>query len=102
MSEMISDPIGLIEYVTRNLVKHPDEVRVVPVTGPTALIIELHLNPEDLGAVIGKNGRIARAIRTLLNSIQVKNVHLGANVPDGEDKNDEKVYSKVILEIIDQ
>ncbi len=94
MSEVMSDPIGLVEYITKNLVKNPDDVRVVPVTGPTSLVIELHLNANDLGAVIGKNGRIARAIRTLLSSVNVKSITQG----EGESKN----YSKIILEIIDQ
>ena len=89
-----ADPVGLVEYVAKNLVKHPDDVQVVSVVGPTSLIIELHLNHADLGAVIGKNGRIARSIRTLLNSISVKKVE----TEEGEDKN----FSKIILEIIDQ
>jgi hypothetical protein len=90
----MADPVGLIEYITKNLVKHPDDVQVVSVTGPTSLIIELHLNNEDLGAVIGKGGRIAKAIRTLLNSITLKKVT--------SEEGEEKMFSKIILEIIDQ
>lgn len=89
-----ADPVGLVEYVAKNLVKHPEDVQVISVAGPTSLIIELHLNHADLGAVIGKNGRIARSIRTLLNSISVKTVET--------DEGEEKSFSKIILEIIDQ
>lgn len=94
MEEAISDPIGLVEFIAKNLVKNPDDVRVTPITGPTSLVLELHLNSDDLGAVIGKNGRIARAIRTLLNSINLKSV-----VTENDENSN---YSKIILEIIDQ
>lgn len=91
---MKADPIGLVEYIARNLVKHPDDVEVVPVWSPSSLIIELHVNNEDIGAVIGRSGKIARALRTLLSSISVKKIE-----PDNEDN---KNISKVVLEIIDQ
>ena len=90
-----SDPVGLVEYIARNLVKHPDEVEVVPVWSPTSLIIELHVNNEDIGAVIGRNGKIARAMRSLLSSISVKKI-------DAENNETGQPVSKVVLEIIDQ
>ena len=89
-----ADPAGLVEYIARSLVKHPDDVQVIPVWGPSSLIIELHVNEGDIGAVIGRNGKIARAMRTLLSSISVKNIETG----NEEGKN----ISKVVLEIIDQ
>ncbi|MDH4200197.1 MAG: KH domain-containing protein [Spirochaetia bacterium] len=91
---MKADPAGLIEYIARNLVKNPDDVEVVPVWGPSSLIVELHVNEGDIGAVIGRNGKIARAMRTLLSSISVKSI-----APDGEEG---KNISRVVLEIIDQ
>lgn len=97
MSEKIlrSDPVGLVEYIARNLVKHPDEVEVVPVWSPTSLIIELHVNNGDIGAVIGRNGKIARALRTLLSSIPLKKIQADDDTTAGN-------ISKVVLEIIDQ
>jgi len=97
MSEKIikSDPVGLVEYVARNLVRNPDDVQVVPVWSPTSLIIELHVNPDDIGAVIGRNGKIARALRTLLSSMSVKKIQSDNEVSSGN-------ISKVVLEIIDQ
>ncbi|MDH4262180.1 MAG: KH domain-containing protein [Spirochaetia bacterium] len=97
MSEKIlrSDPVGLVEYIARNLVKHPDDVEVVPVWSPTSLIIELHVNNIDIGAVIGRNGKIARALRTLLSSISVKKIQPDSGEAAGN-------ISKVVLEIIDQ
>jgi len=92
--ELKADPIGLVEYVAKSLVGNPDDVQVQPVWSPTSLIIELHVNENDVGAVIGKNGRIARAMRSLLSSISVKNVAM----PDDENRN----LAKIVLEIIDQ
>ncbi|MCS6984755.1 MAG: KH domain-containing protein [Leptospiraceae bacterium] len=89
-----SDPVGLVEYVTKSLVKHPSEVKVNPVKGPTSLVIELRCHPEDLGIVIGKGGRIAKALRILLNAVGNKKVTL-------ENGRVER-YSKIVLEIIDE
>ncbi|MDH5719648.1 MAG: KH domain-containing protein [Spirochaetia bacterium] len=89
-----SDPIGLVEYVVKELVKHPEDFQIVPVKGPSSLVIELRVNKEDTGSVIGKGGRIAKALRVLLNSISVKKIV-------SEDGVAEK-YNKVLLEIIDE
>ena len=56
----------LIDYIARALVDEPHEVRVDAVEGDRALIVELSVAQNDLGKVIGKDGRTARAMRTLL------------------------------------
>jgi len=56
----------LIDYIARALVDEPDEVQVDAVEGDRALIVELSVAQNDLGKVIGKDGRTARAMRTLL------------------------------------
>lgn len=56
----------LLTYLARNLVDEPDEVRVNVVEGDRATVYELQVAEDDLGKVIGKDGRTARAIRTLL------------------------------------
>jgi len=89
-----SNPVGLLEFISRNLVGHKDEVEVTPVDSAESLILELRLNSEDLGRVIGKEGRIAKAVRVLLNSISTKKVI--------DDSNNETIYKKYLLEIIDQ
>ena len=53
----------LVEYVARSLVDNKDAVTVEETVGPEATILELHVAPEDMGKVIGKQGRIAKAIR---------------------------------------
>ena len=58
----------LLLYIARNLVDHPDAVEVREVAGPQELTLELRVDPEDMGKVIGRQGRIAREIRTLIRS----------------------------------
>ena len=61
-------PKELIEYIARSLVDDPDEVLVTETPGEQAAVIELTVAKEDLGKVIGKQGRTARAMRTLLSA----------------------------------
>jgi uncharacterized protein len=56
----------LIEYIARSLVDQPDRVKVTQVEGEQSIIFELQVAQEDMGKIIGKEGRIANAIRTLL------------------------------------
>ena len=63
----------LIEYIARSLVDHPEEVAVRVVEGEKTLVLELRVHQDDMGQVIGKNGRSARAMRTLLNAAATKN-----------------------------
>jgi predicted RNA-binding protein YlqC (UPF0109 family) len=58
----------LVEYLARRLVDKPDAVRVEEFDEDGALVIELHVDSEDLGRVIGRGGRIARALRTLVRA----------------------------------
>lgn len=62
----------LIEYIAKALVDHPEEVRVIEVIGEKTSVIELSVAKEDLGKVIGKQGRTARAIRTILTAASTK------------------------------
>lgn len=62
----------LVELIARSLVDEPDQVRVTEVEGERITIIELRVAPGDLGKVIGKQGRTARAIRILLNATATK------------------------------
>ena len=56
----------LIEYIARSLVDHPEQVKVQQVEGEQSVIFELQVAQDDMGKIIGKEGRIANAIRTLL------------------------------------
>jgi len=58
----------LVEFVARHLVSEPDSVEVKETQGDTASVLELRVAKEDLGRIIGKQGRTAKAIRTILNA----------------------------------
>ena len=58
----------LVEIIAKSLVDNPDEVRVNEVQGEQDLILELRVAPEDMGKVIGKQGRVAKAIRTVVKA----------------------------------
>jgi len=73
----------LIKYVAQSLVDNPDKVEVTEVVGEQTSVIELRVAKEDLGKVIGKQGRTAKAIRTILSAASTK------------------VYKRAVLEIIE-
>ena len=62
----------LLTYIVGKLVDHPDDVKIVEVAGEHTTIFELTVHKEDLGKVIGKEGRTAKAIRTVLSAASVK------------------------------
>jgi len=63
----------LIEIIAKNLVDRPDDVHVSEIEGECTSVIELRVDKTDLGKVIGKQGRIARAMRTILAASSAKN-----------------------------
>lgn len=73
----------LVEIIAKSLVDNPNEVHVNEIQGEQDLILELRVAPEDMGKIIGKQGRVAKAIRTV-----VKAAALNEN-------------QKVVVEIID-
>ncbi|MBE6013654.1 KH domain-containing protein [Anaeropeptidivorans aminofermentans] len=58
----------LLEVISKNLVDNPDAVTVTEIPGDKATVLELRVAPEDMGKVIGKHGRIAKAIRTVIKA----------------------------------
>jgi predicted RNA-binding protein YlqC (UPF0109 family) len=62
----------LIELISKQLVEHPDDVEVSVIENEDGQVFELRVNPEDMGRVIGKNGRVAKAVRTLIGSAAAK------------------------------
>lgn len=62
----------LIEYIVKSLVDDPSAVSVQVVEGDDSLILELKVGPDDVGKVIGKHGRVVKAVRTLLQAAAAK------------------------------
>ncbi len=75
-----------LEYVVKALVDHPDDVKVDRKVDEMGVLLSLKVHPEDMGAVIGKNGATARAIRNLVRIVGLKNharVNLKIEEPAG-------------------
>lgn len=62
----------LVEMIAKALVDNPDAVEVNEVEGSQSVIIELKVAPDDMGKIIGKQGRIAKAIRTVVKAAAIK------------------------------
>ncbi len=58
----------LLEYLAKSLVDKPEAVRVDVIEGETSSTLQLHVDPDDIGKVIGKQGRIAKSLRTLVRA----------------------------------
>ena len=63
---------SMIEYLVKELVDEPDKVTINEVPGEEATTYEVHVAPGDLGKVIGKQGRIANALRTVAKAVAMK------------------------------
>ncbi len=62
----------LVEYIAKSLVDHPDHVNVNEIEGEKTTILELKVNEDDLGKIIGRHGRTAKAMRTVINAAATK------------------------------
>lgn len=85
MAEQFADQ-QFVEYVVKAIVGHPDDVRTERTIDERGVLITLHINPEDMGYVIGRQGQTARSIRTLLKIVGAKSnarVNLKIYEPEG-------------------
>ena len=73
----------LLTYIARNLVDNPDAVSVTEIQGNGETVLELRVAPEDMGKVIGRQGRIAKEIRTVVRSMaQRSNTKVSVEIMD--------------------
>lgn len=63
---------GTLEYLARSIVSHPEGVSVEVIPGSDTTVLRLHVDPEDLGRVIGKGGRVVRAIRQITRAAAIR------------------------------
>jgi hypothetical protein len=62
----------LVDYIAKALADNPDQVQVSEIEGENSLILELRVAPEDMGRIIGRDGRTANAMRTLVRVLAAK------------------------------
>ena len=62
----------LVAFIAKSLVDYPEQVEVSETYGQQSIIVELRVAPDDMGKVIGKQGRIAKAIRTVVRAVAIK------------------------------
>lgn len=78
-----------LEYVVKALVDHPQDVKINRTVDEMGVLLTLDVNPEDMGKIIGRSGNTAKAIRTLLRVVGMKNdarVNLKINEPAGSQR----------------
>lgn len=75
MGQSTDSVLEMVEVIARSLVDTPGEVSVEAVDGQRSCVVELSVHPSDLGKVIGKKGRTAKSIRTLLGAVSMKYNH---------------------------
>lgn len=79
----------LVEFIAKKLVAHPEDVQVRVIDGEDSQNLELRVHPEDMGRVIGRDGRTAKAIRTLLCAACAKaDVNVMLQIVEEEEKQD--------------
>ena len=84
---MTQEPdVVFLEYVVKALVDNPNDVRVDRIVDEMGVLVTLEVNPGDMGKIIGRDGNTAKAIRTLLRTVGMKNnarVNLKISEPEG-------------------
>lgn len=74
-----------LEFLVKSIVDHPDDVKVDRKVDEMGVLLSLHVNPQDMGQVVGRQGSTAKSIRTLLRIVGVKNnarINLKIEEPD--------------------
>jgi uncharacterized protein len=83
---MAEQDTQFLDYVVKALVDHPNDVKINRAVDEMGVLMTLSVNPEDMGKIIGRQGNTAKAIRTLLRVVGMKNnarVNLKINEPEG-------------------
>ena len=98
------DDQEFVEFVVRAIVGNPDDVKAVRTVDEMGVLITLHLNPADMGYVIGRQGQTARAIRTLLKIVGAKNnarANLKIHEPEGSQRPPRPTETQTDTSVVD-
>ena len=94
-----------LEYVVKALVDYPNDVKLERTVDEMGVLISLTVNPADMGKIIGRMGNTAKAIRTLLRIIGMKNnarVNLKINEPEGSTRPEHRPQTESATKTVDQ
>lgn len=86
MNDVMQQDQAFVEYVVKAMVDHPEDVRCDRTVDEMGVLITLHVNPQDMGQIIGRQGNTAHSLRTLLRVVGAKNnarVNLKIYEPEG-------------------
>ncbi len=103
MAEKFKDQ-EFLEYVVKALVDTPDAVKVERKVDEMGVLLSLHIDPQDMGKIIGRNGNTAKAIRNLLRVVGLKNqarVNLKIEEPEGGRGPSRKESDKSVDDVVD-
>lgn len=93
-----------LEFLVKSLVDNPDDVKVERIVDEMGVLLTLDVNPEDMGKIIGRSGNTAKAIRTLLRVVGMKNnarVNLKINEPAGSTGEAREQVTKTVDEAME-
>ncbi|MEK9160798.1 MAG: KH domain-containing protein [Patescibacteria group bacterium] len=96
---------AFLEYVVKALVDNPDQVEISRTVDEMGVLLTLTVSPEDMGKIIGKEGNIAKAIRTLLRVVGMKHnarVNLKVNEPIGGKRDGRPEEMKSIEQVVEE
>jgi len=96
--------VEFLEFVVKALVDNPEDVKIKRDVDEMGVLINLDVNAQDMGKIIGRDGNTAKAIRTLLRVVGMKNnarVNLKINEPEGNERREKESKSKSLDEAVD-
>lgn len=96
---------AFLEYVVKGLVDHPDSIEITRTVDEMGVLLTLTVHPEDMGKIIGKDGNIAKALRTLLRVVGMKRnarVNLKINEPVGGRRFENTPEMKSVDQVVDE
>ncbi len=97
----MDNDVKFLDFVIKALVEHPEDVKIVRTVDEMGVLMTLDVNKDDMGKIIGREGNTAKAIRTLLRVVGMKNnarVNLKINEPEGMERVAKSSASKTLDE----
>ncbi len=102
----------LLDFIVKALVDHPEDVQIERTVDEMGVLLSLRVNPEDMGKIIGKNGNTAKAIRTLLRivgmkenarvNLKIEEPNAKHSIPSESNDDDAKEVAETMNEVVEE